>query len=169
MTVHCPDCNKDYARQDGLVRHLKKFHASEVARSVLPKETPTEEEADPNAEEKEPEEPTDRPLSKQIARFVSEFDESKEGDIFRVRGVDYRVIDGVPTHCFFPKGPRTDLEDGAFLRCGESLFQFVDGKPRPLSPAQTLAAMMEIEETPDPDDPDNPQFNDDPDDGETGE
>ena len=66
--------------------------------------------------------------------------------ILRVRGVDYRIEDGRLVHLYWPKGEKTEFEDGQWFQFGGQAYAVRDGKLRAVSPAEILADVLEEEE-----------------------
>ena len=67
--------------------------------------------------------------------------------ILRVDGADYRIHeDGRLEHLYWPKGEKTEFEDGGWFQFEGRAYAIRDGKLREVSSSEILAEILEAEE-----------------------
>ena len=84
-------------------------------------------------------------LRRAVQEEIAELPEVTEGAIFRVRGTDYRIEDGRLVHLYWPKGEKTDFEEGRWFQFAGRAYAVRNGKLCEVSPAEILAEVLEEE------------------------
>ena len=91
------------------------------------------------------------PKSERLRRAVEEeiatLPRVTEDTILRVDGADYRIHeDGRLEHLYWPKGEKTEFEEGERFQFDGRAYSIRDGRLREVSPAEILAEVLEEEE-----------------------
>jgi hypothetical protein len=91
------------------------------------------------------------PKSERLRRAVEEeiatLPEVTPETILRVEGADYRIHeDGRLEHLYWPKGEKTEFEEGEWFRFGGRAYCVRDGRLREVTSAEILAEVLEEEE-----------------------
>lgn len=85
-------------------------------------------------------------LRRAVQEEIASLPEVTEETILRVRGADYRIEEGRLVHLWWPKGEKTDFEEGERFQFGGRAYAVRDGKLRAVPPSEILATVLEEEE-----------------------
>ena len=89
------------------------------------------------------------PKSDRLRRAVEEeittLPEVTPETILRVRGDDYRIEDGRLHHLYWPKGEKTEIEEGQWFQFEGQAYCIREGKLRAVRPSSILANFLEEE------------------------
>lgn len=85
-------------------------------------------------------------LRKTVDEEIAALPEVTTETILRCRGCDYRIEDGRLVHLYWPKGEKTEFEDGEWFQFGGRAHAIHDGKLREVPSKEILGAVLEEEE-----------------------
>ena len=85
-------------------------------------------------------------LRRAVEEEIASLPEVTSETILRVNGADYRIHeDGQLVHLYWPKGEKTEFDEGEWLQFEERAYCVRDGKLRGVSASEILAEVLEEE------------------------
>ncbi|MDG6898800.1 MAG: hypothetical protein JRN24_03575, partial [Nitrososphaerota archaeon] len=90
--------------------------------------------------------PKSERLRKAVEEEIVSLPEVTEETILRVRGADYRIEDGRLRHLYWPKGEKTEFEEGERFQFDGRAYCIRDGRLQAVRSSAILASLLQEEE-----------------------
>jgi hypothetical protein len=171
-TTPCPDCGQAYKTPQGLAGHRRLAHSATIRRALderareldehrlaLEQQSGELERREEAAARRE----TEAARRERAAREIEEVPETERIDrivrreieslpevttetILRVRDADYRIEDGRLRHIYWPKGEKTEFDEGQWFQFDGRAHYVRDGQLRTVRQSVVLASVLNEEE-----------------------
>jgi vacuolar-type H+-ATPase subunit I/STV1 len=168
-TRTCPECGRPSKTAQGLAGHRRLAHSASTARfldersrALEAKEKATERKATEAAKAAEATKRREAELARReraareieetpeaervrriVAREIASLPEVTTETVLRVNGDDYRIReDGSLEHLYWPKGKKTEFEEGQWFQFGGRAYCITDGRLRAVRPSAILAEVL---------------------------
>lgn len=171
-SIRCPECRQSYKTPQGLAGHRRLAHSTSSAnaleergreleehRQVLESRSAEIARRESTAKRHEVElarreaaarEIEDTPDSERVGRIVrreiASLPEVASDSILRVNGTDYRIQNGELRHLYWPKGEKTDFEEGERFQFGGRAYFIRSGRLQAVHSSAILASLLQEEE-----------------------
>jgi hypothetical protein len=161
QTVPCPDCGLSFKTPQGLAGHRRLKHSTSTARALDERKRSLEKreaEAARAAEALKRREaevtlrkrelaaaeavPKSERLRKAAEEEIAALPEVTEETILRCNGKDYRIEDGRLVHLYWPKGEKTEFEEGEWFQFEGRAYCIESGELRGVSDESILAEVL---------------------------
>lgn len=167
-SIPCPDCGQSYKNAQGLAGHRRLAHSASTAQALDQRTGELDEQrrglesksadiarreaatrrrdAELAQREQAAREIEETPESERVGRIVrreiASLPEVTTETILRVSGTDYRIEDGQLRHLYWPKGEKTEFDEGERFRLDGRAYFIRDGRLQAVRSSAILASVL---------------------------